>query len=420
MSNIAIKIVNLTKTYKIYKSPQYRLFEALHPFRKKYHSEFHAIKNINIEIEKGEVIGIIGNNGAGKSTLLKILSGVLTPTSGNYIANGKISALLELGTGFNPEYTGMQNIYFRSSLMGYKKEQIDNMIDDIVDFAEIGEHIDQPVKTYSSGMFVRLAFAVAVNVNPDILIIDEALSVGDAFFAAKSMNRINKFKDDGKTVLFVSHSQNSIINLCSRAILIDNGILTDVGIPKEIIKIYNNQVYKRLNSSNLLEDKSNKVSKEEPKKNGFKSNDFQTEHIKLLSCRLINENDEEIKMINVGENLLLRYEVIANKDFQNITFGFSIRNNMGAVVFGTNSYLLKKNFSLKKNTQTEITFSVPVDFSEGVYSIAVSAANQSYHINSSNQVLMFKYEVITFKVNSNINLPYYEGYVYLNAKVDIK
>ena len=223
MSNIAIKIENLSKVYKLYDRPLDRLKESLHPLRRKYHHDFFALDNVSFEIKKGETVGIIGKNGSGKSTILKIIAGVLTPTAGKVTIDGRISALLELGTGFNPEFTGLENIYFSGTIMGYTKEQMDKKVDDILAFADIGEYINQPVKSYSSGMFVRLAFAVATSVNPDILIVDEALSVGDIFFQSKCMARIKKMIDNNVTLLFVSHEPWTVKQLCERGILLNEG-----------------------------------------------------------------------------------------------------------------------------------------------------------------------------------------------------
>ncbi|MFA6550605.1 MAG: ABC transporter ATP-binding protein, partial [Candidatus Gracilibacteria bacterium] len=227
MSDIAIKTENLSKSYKLYKNPIDRLKESLSPFRKKYHHDFFALKNINFEIKKGETIGIVGKNGSGKSTLLKIITKVLTPTEGHVTTKGKISALLELGAGFNPELSGTENIYFNGAIMGYTKEEIDKKLDNIIAFADIGEFIEQPVKTYSSGMFVRLAFAVATNVDPEILIIDEALSVGDMFFQAKCMEKMKKMINKGITLMFVSHDTGAIKSVCQKSILLDEGAIID-------------------------------------------------------------------------------------------------------------------------------------------------------------------------------------------------
>ena len=202
MPMTAITVDHLTKVYHLYDSPTARMKEALHPFRKKYHHDFYALNDVSFSVEQGEVLGIIGKNGCGKSTLLKILAGVLTPTSGTVTVNGNVSALLELGSGFNPEFTGLENVYFSSAIMGYSREQVEKNLDAILAFADIGEFIHQPVKTYSSGMYVRLAFAVAIQIDPEILIIDEALAVGDISFQKKCMEKIISFKEKQKTVLF--------------------------------------------------------------------------------------------------------------------------------------------------------------------------------------------------------------------------
>ena len=224
-NELMIEIHDLTKVYKMYDKPIDRLKESLSITHKQYSKDFYALDNINLEIRRGENIGIIGTNGAGKSTLLKIITGVLSPTSGTVKVNGKISALLELGAGFNPEYTGLENIYLNGTMMGYTREEVDTKVDGILQFADIGDFIHQPVKTYSSGMFARLAFAVAINVEPEILIVDEALSVGDVRFQMKCMNKMKEMMAGGTTVLFVSHDTNAIKRFCSRAIWLNHGTM---------------------------------------------------------------------------------------------------------------------------------------------------------------------------------------------------
>lgn len=233
-----IAIENISKIYKLYNSPLDRLKEAAHPFGKKYHHDFYALRDVNMEIRRGETIGIAGCNGSGKSTLLKIITGVLSPTAGSIVVNGNVSALLELGAGFNPELTGVENIYFNGTLNGFSKQETDKHLDDILAFADIGEFVFQPVKVYSSGMFVRLAFATAINVNPDILIVDEALAVGDAKFQHKCFNKFKNFQDDGKTILFVTHDMNSITRYCSKAVLLNDGSVVDIGEPIDITRLY--------------------------------------------------------------------------------------------------------------------------------------------------------------------------------------
>jgi ABC-type polysaccharide/polyol phosphate transport system ATPase subunit len=230
---IAIKVENLTKVYHLFNSPTDRIKEGLHPLRKKYHNDFYALKGISCEIRNGETVCIVGRNGSGKSTLLKIIAGVLTPTSGHLNVYGKVSALLELGAGFNSQFTGIENIFFTGALQGYRKAEIEDRLDDILSFADIGEFIHQPVKTYSSGMYVRLAFAVAVNVDPDILIIDEVLAVVDAKFQLKCINKMKSFQDNGKTILIVTHSIDVMKTFATQGILINEGNLVYQGEPVE-------------------------------------------------------------------------------------------------------------------------------------------------------------------------------------------
>ena len=223
MEDIAIKIEHLVKSYKVYDNVNDRIKESLSIKKKSYHRDFYALNDVSFEVKRGETVGIIGTNGAGKSTLLKIITGVLKATSGTVQVNGKVSALLELGAGFNQEYTGMENIYLNGMMMGYTREEMSKKVDGIVEFADIGDFIHQPVKTYSSGMFARLAFAVAINVEPDILIVDEALSVGDIFFQNKCFKKFDDLREKGVTILFVSHDVASVRQMCSRVLWLDRG-----------------------------------------------------------------------------------------------------------------------------------------------------------------------------------------------------
>ncbi len=236
--DIAIKVENLSKVYKLYNAPIDRMKESLHPFKKKYHKDFHAISNVSFEVKKGETVGIIGKNGSGKSTLLKMITGVLTPSSGSVEVKGRISALLELGAGFNMEYTGLDNIYFQGNLMGFEHEEMDVKVKEILNFADIGDFIHQPVKNYSSGMFARLAFAVAINVEPDILIVDEALAVGDANFQLKCHKRMDELRESGVTILFVSHDTYSVKALCQKALFLNKGLQQGYGAALEMVNDY--------------------------------------------------------------------------------------------------------------------------------------------------------------------------------------
>ena len=238
MAEIAISVEHLDKMYKLYDKPMDRLKESLGLTRKKKYREHYALRDVSFEVHRGETVGIIGTNGSGKSTILKIITGVLNPTAGEVRVNGRISALLELGAGFNMEYSGLENVYLNGTMIGFSKEEIDAKLDDILSFADIGDFIHQPVKTYSSGMFVRLAFAVAINIDPEILIVDEALSVGDVFFQAKCYRKFEEFKKEGKTILFVSHDLGSVSKYCDRVVLLNQGVKRAEGSAKEMVDLY--------------------------------------------------------------------------------------------------------------------------------------------------------------------------------------
>lgn len=356
MSNYAIEVKNIKKVYKLYDKPSLRMKEAFSLTKKKYHKEFSALKDISFNVKKGEMLGIIGKNGAGKSTLLKIITGVLTPTSGSVEINGKVSALLELGAGFNPEYTGIENIYLNGSMMGFSKEEIDQKVDSIIEFADIGDFIYQPVKSYSSGMFARLAFAVSINVEPDILIVDEALSVGDVFFQAKCYKKLNDLKKSGKTILFVTHDMGSVIKYCNRAILINDGVIAEEGEPAKIVDIYKKVLVGQYDvDEDKKEEKSNEVNNEEEKEN----NDGTSEGTNWKDYMLINPNhqvygDKRAEIIDFGifgsdgkinnniskmEKFSVKMKIKFNETIENPIFAFTIKDTKGTEITGTNTII---------------------------------------------------------------------------------
>ncbi len=258
MDDIAIRVHDITKVYKLYDKPTDRLKEALGFSRKKRYTEHYALNHVSFDVKRGETVGIIGTNGSGKSTILKIITGVLNQTSGTIDIDGRISALLELGAGFNQEYTGIENVYLNGTMIGYSKEEIDAKLDDILNFADIGDFVYQPVKTYSSGMFVRLAFAVAINIDPEILIVDEALSVGDVFFQAKCYHKFEEFKKEGKTILFVSHDLSSVSKYCDRVILLNKGVKLAEGSAKDMVNMYKKLLVNQLDLSSSAYEASKK------------------------------------------------------------------------------------------------------------------------------------------------------------------
>lgn len=385
----AIKIEHLSKVYKIFDKPTDRVKEALNPFRKRYSRDFYALNDVSLTIKKGETVGIIGKNGAGKSTILKIITGVLTPTSGSVQVNGRIASLLELGAGFNPEMTGIENIYMNGTIMGYSKEEMDDRLQEIIDFADIGEFIHQPVKMYSSGMFARLAFAVNVNVTPDILIVDEALSVGDVFFQNKCFKRMDALKKSGVTVLFVSHDMGSIRQLCDKCLWLENGGMRQYGSVEEVAAAYFNEqlsLQNKLNQDTVEDYVSNhdidvfegKKYLELPlisSKHGLMNDDV---IIKSLS---FYEDGEERLVLENGHRYVARYAVEFKKGFENLIFGFVMENNKGIAVIGINSWMASggKNIAIKKAGTAVVSFEFLLPkILQGTYTIspAVAQGNQ--------------------------------------------
>jgi len=410
---VAIKVENLSKIYRLYDTPLDRLKESLHPFKKKYHREFYALRDVNFEVKRGETVGIIGKNGSGKSTLLKIITGVLTPTSGNVTINGKVSALLELGTGFNPEYTGIENIYFSGTIMGYTKEEIDKKIDEIVAFADIGDFIKQPVKTYSSGMYVRLAFAVAINIDPDILIIDEALSVGDMVFQAKSIQKMRELIVKS-TLIFVSHSLEAIRSICKKAILMDKGKIYAMGDVKSVTEIYeklvnqmiaDNKKFKSLNE--LAKKNFNQITYNNLKEN-CEDPEFEkkvklfrsgTGEAKFIRAELLVDG-KSVLIVPFGAKVILRLLAKYYFDINTEgTIGYMIRNDKGIDVFGMNIYNLGRLIpSMKSGQILEAEFSFNnLLATAGTYSVSIGlkeAPIQPVFLDCVNVAIVFEVPAI--------------------------
>ena len=405
MNEIAIRVQNLTKVYKLYEKPSNRLREVFHPLRKKYHRDFAALKDLSFEIEKGQVVGIIGKNGSGKSTLLKILTGVLTPSSGRVEVNGRIAALLELGAGFNPELTGRENIYLNGALMGYSHEQMDQRIQNIIEFADIGEFIEQPVKMYSSGMFVRLAFAVAINVDPDILIIDEALSVGDIRFQQKCIRKIQEFFEKGKTVLFVGHDLAAINSFCSICFWIHEGQLISQGEPKDITKEYTSFMAYGMISNRSVEE-GHKVEMAAAWQRTASFSSFGDREALIQSIRVYSENGVTPASLWGGELVSIEMKIECQKRIENPIIGFIVKNRLGHSIFGGNTFGHKINISPMEppGDTYKISFKFPY-LSNGEYTLtlAVADGNQYDHVQKH-----WVHDCFVFSVN-NPNIKYQNG-----------
>lgn len=413
-NELAIQAIKLSKTYKLYDKPLDRLLESLNPFGKKYHKDFHALSNVSFEVRKGETLGIIGKNGSGKSTLLKMITGVLNPTTGNIVVNGKISALLELGAGFNPELTGLENIYMNGTIMGFTKDEMDNKLDDILSFADIGDFIYQPVKVYSSGMFVRLAFSVAINIDPEILIIDEALSVGDMRFQQKCFRKIDEFKDS-KTILFVSHDLSVVTKYCNRAIWINEGQLLDEGNPKELAKKYQafmmgSNLTKSLGGSLLQNDETQLIDDIDSSLDVLGDDEARIAGISLYDAK----SGQKISIVEPGQQVKMFIKIKANSSIKEPIIGFSVKDRIGNVMTQANSFVLEEFIAeLEADRYYSFCFEFPFPpLNIGQYTIspAIASGSQEVHIQHSwvhdaliIQVLpVTKYQLSGFYIMENV------------------
>jgi len=340
----AIRIDNLSKVYKLYEKPIDRLKETLSPFKKVYHKSFFALNHVSFNVEEGETVGIVGTNGSGKSTILKIITGVLTPTEGSVEINGKISALLELGAGFNMEYTGIENIYLNGTMMGFTKKEMDGKIKEILDFADIGDFVYQPVKTYSSGMLVRLAFATAINVEPEILIVDEALSVGDVFFQAKCFNKINEIKQKGTTILLVTHDMSSVIKYCDKAVLLNRGNFVEEGKPNKIVDLYKKILANQYNPDNSKETVEAAAIQADDSKKWMSQLSVNPDQIsygdrraEILDIGIFDDKDRLTNLILKGSEFTIKMKVKFNETISEPIFAFTIKDTKGTELAGTNT-----------------------------------------------------------------------------------
>lgn len=338
MSEFAIQIKHLDKMYKLYNKPSDRLKEALGikvPIREHY-----ALRDVSFDVKRGETVGIIGTNGSGKSTILKIITGVLNPTRGDVVVNGRVSALLELGAGFNMEYTGIENVYLNGTMMGFTKEEIDARLQDILDFADIGDFVYQPVKSYSSGMFVRLAFAVAINIDPEILVVDEALSVGDVFFQSKCYHKFEEFKKMGRTILFVSHDLSSISKYCDRVVLLNKGVKTDEGSPKEMVDLYKQLLVKQEPAkAPTAETKARVTKKSWGEQIDWNPNllEYGSKLAEITDFAVIDDKGRYTNTIEKGSSFKIKVRVQFHETVQDPIMTYTFKDIKGTAITGTNT-----------------------------------------------------------------------------------
>ena len=425
MSDIAISVDNVTKLYKLYDKPSDRFKEALGFSKRKKYKEHYALHNLNFQVKKGECVGIIGTNGAGKSTILKIITGVLNPTEGEVKIDGRISALLELGAGFNMEYTGIENVYLNGTMIGFSKEEIDAKLDDILSFADIGDFVHQPVKTYSSGMFVRLAFAVAINIDPEILIVDEALSVGDVFFQAKCFKKFEEFKALGKTILFVSHDLSSISKYCDRAILLNKGRMLTEGTPAEVIDVYKKVLVGQLDETNESVVKKNedinegeKISKSQLWRSNYVINPNYEEYgdhiVDIVDFAVVDDSDKYTSTLIKNKDFFIKVKIRANKNATNPIVAFTIKDVKGTDITGTNTMFEKIDIgNLQPDEEKTVIFKQNNNLQGGQYLLSLGCTRFE---DDDFQVYDRLYDICSISVISEKNTI---GFYDMNSEVRV-
>lgn len=408
---IAISVENVSKVYKLFKKPADRVIDALHlaPWRKV--PQHHALNDVSFEVRQGEMVGIIGTNGSGKSTILKIITGVLHPTKGDVKVNGRISALLELGAGFNREYTGIENIYLNGTMIGFSKEEIDAKLKDILDFADIGDFAYQPVKTYSSGMFVRLAFAVAINIEPEILIVDEALAVGDVFFQAKCYRKFDEFKKLGKTILFVSHDLSSIVKYCDRVVLLNKGTKLGEGKAKEMIDIYKQVLVDQYDEA-AAENKGSGVLLDQGANPDLL--EYGSKKAEITDCYITDDKGKRTNAIIKGSTFTIHMKAKFLERVQAPIFAFTIKNAKGTEITGTNT-MFERAFmeSVDKGICKEITFKQKMDLQGGEYLLSLGLTGYE---GSDFTVYHRLYDAINITVISDKDTV---GFYDMNSQVEV-
>jgi len=403
----AITVSNLGKAYKTYPTRLSRLAEWMLPFRGPRHSLKWVLRDVNFQVAPGEAVGLIGINGAGKSTLLKLITGTTQPTTGGVTMHGSVAALLELGMGFHPDFTGRQNAYMAGQLLGMSVEQITALMPQIEAFAEIGEYIDQPVRVYSSGMQMRVAFSVATARRPDILIVDEALSVGDAYFQHKSFDRIRQFRKEGTTLLLVSHDKQAIQSVCDRAILLDGGRLAREGRPEEIMDYYNAMIAERENATVRLNEGAD----------GKVQTISGTGEATVADIALFDENGARAEVVDVGAAVTLEVRVRVNAPIPRMVLGYMIKDRLGQPMYGTNTHLKELPLDdVAAGEEVVYRFAFPMNLGPGTYSVATAIVSTETHLVNNYE---WRDLALVFTV-MNMHRPHFEGSAWLDPRIDIQ
>ncbi|MDY0195787.1 MAG: ABC transporter ATP-binding protein [Sulfurovaceae bacterium] len=404
MSSVLV-VNNISKSFKDYSSEFKRIFSWF-GLNFKPIQEHQILNHITFSIAAGEAVGIVGQNGAGKSTLLKLITGTLKPSNGTIHVDGRISAILELGMGFHPDLTGRQNVYHSAGLMGYKNTQIDSVIDEIAHFAEIGEYFDQPVRTYSSGMQLRVAFGVVTAYRPEILIVDEALSVGDAYFQHKSLARIKEFQKQGTTLLLVSHDRGAIQTICTRAILLEKGTIIKDGNPEEVMNFYNA----------LIAEKENNTIQQIVKEDNKVEIISGTGEAKVVAISILNQENEPIEYISVAQSITLKVKIQVFEDISQLVLGYMIKDRLGQPIFGTNTFHHDNVITnAKKGDFYEVFFCFDMNLGVGSYSISTAIHSHDTHLSTNYE---WKDQALIFNV-LNSSKKDFVGTAWLKQKVKV-
>jgi len=405
---LVIHVSQVKKCYQTYQKPIHRLWQSFRP-AKQYYQEFWALKGVDLDVRKGETVGIVGKNGSGKSTLLQIIAGILKPTAGEFKTHGRISALLELGAGFNPEFTGMENARLNASIMGLSRDEFHQKLPDIVDFCGLGEFLHRPVKTYSSGMFVRLAFAVAINMNPDILIVDEALAVGDVRFQRKCFRRLDQLKEQGVSILFVTHSTDSVLQHCDRAIMLDDGELKMTGSPKQVVQAYLEMMFESdaVSSSTTSIDANSYEAAFDPTADNcvlqptYNSNEHRWGDARAKICHyeVLQNGAPTTGLIQRGDEVRVRFSVLFEHDIGDIIYGLTVKMSNGNQIYGTNSRLQEERVpaSQKAGDLVTIEFKLKANLLSGDYFISLGVAQD--HDEKDNIAVDRRYDLIHLHVS---------------------
>lgn len=423
--DFAIRVEGVSKRFELFAHPRDQLKQLVLPRLRrlagltehKYFREFWALRDVSLEVRKGESCGIVGLNGSGKSTLLQIITGTLTPTMGRVTAQGRIAALLELGSGFNPEFTGRENVYMNGALLGFSRQQITDRLDDIQAFADIGDHFNQPLSTYSSGMQMRVAFAVSTSFDPDILIIDEALAVGDAYFQQKCFHRLEKFKEGGGTLLFVSHDANTVKHLCDKALLISHGRAISHGAPRDVIDLYQGLVAQKTDMS----EREIAVTQNVPPASWQKATTVTTNNeAELINFKLLGMNDQPVTHLESETPLTVQYVVKLHKDFDRPAFGLIVRDRVGRSIFETSTYAMRMTETpVTGGTQVVVRFLFNFNLKAGQYSFSVGVANRGFARSEFEEYSLLMHDVEQLQVVDSPTVAYYGGIFNMKPVVSI-